>query len=265
MSNTPLTIPAGAGRAIVETGAVFACPLLGTDRFARFCSDRGLTVDRERLIRLERLGLFAPIFRVRTPKRTTSLFRIPPRKDNNWFTKRWAHDTTHVPSTHDVPAHTDRTREGYYSVFQIDHLHLVLTGLTLHLQLDDDLDRGDSEPIDWQRRGDRWMEHAEKHSADLIDHQYCRAVALLCQHISNRYYPQTQTDMRTTQQIRNAHFSDKWVVINTLDWDWEQEDRHWDPDKTEALYGLSRENCAMPSGASRWRRPIATLFRSGTS
>ena len=240
MSNTPLTIPTGAGRVIVESGAVFACPLLGTDRFAKFCSARGLAVNRERLIRLERLGLFAPVFRVRTSKRQASPFRIPPRKDNNWFTKRWAHDTTHVPWNHDVPAHTDRTREGYYSVFQIDYLHLVLTELTLRLQLDADLDRGNGEPIDWQERGERWMEYANQHATGLIHHQYRRAVALLCQHISNRYFPQTQTDMRT-QQIRNVHSYDQWIVVNALHWDWEQEARHWDPGKTEAFYGLTRE------------------------
>lgn len=50
-----LTLPVNAGRAIVEAGAVIACPLLGTDRFIKFCRERGLSIDRERLLRLERL------------------------------------------------------------------------------------------------------------------------------------------------------------------------------------------------------------------
>ena len=38
------------------------------DRFVEFCRERGLFINRERLIRLECLGLFAPVFRVRMPK-----------------------------------------------------------------------------------------------------------------------------------------------------------------------------------------------------
>lgn len=67
MTESLLTVPLRAGRAIVETDAVFSCPLLGTDHFAKFCCDRGLAINRERLIRLERLGVFAPVFRVKTP------------------------------------------------------------------------------------------------------------------------------------------------------------------------------------------------------
>lgn len=89
-----LTLPVNAGRAIVEAGALIACPLLGTDRFIKFCRERGLSINRDRLFRLERLGLFAPGFRVRTPKKETQPFNIPVRKGNNWFTKRWAWDTT---------------------------------------------------------------------------------------------------------------------------------------------------------------------------
>ena len=236
----PLTIPDKAGRAIVETAAMRACPLLGTDRFVRFCSDRGLAIDRERLIRLERLGLFAPVFRVRTPKKPAAQFRIPPSKDNNWFTKRWAHDTTAVPQNHEMPAHTDRTREGYYSVFQIDHLHLVLTQLTLHVRLDSFLDRDEDSSADWREAGDRWMQSAESCAASLRDHQYRRAVALLCQHISDRYFPQTQTDMRT-MQIRSGHSSDAWIIIDAHDWNWEREARLWDSRTTEELYGLTPE------------------------
>lgn len=234
----PLTIPHKAGRAIVESGAVLACPLVGTDPFVRFCSDRGLAIDRERLIRLERLGLFAPVFRVRTPKRPAPPFRIPPGKDHNWFTKRWARDTTAIPPNHDVPAHTDRTREGYYSIFQIDHLHVVLTGLTLDVRLDSFLDRKPDPPVDWNELGARWMNSAETRAASLRDHHYRRAVALLCQHISNRYFPLTQTDMRTVQ-VRSGHSSDAWIVVDALDWDWEREARLWDPRQTEKLYGLT--------------------------
>lgn len=235
-----LTIPRKAGRMIVEDGAMIACPLLGTSRFLRFCADRGLAIDRERLIRLERLGLFAPVFRVRTPRKPTAPFVIPTSKKNNWFTKRWAYDTTAVPQSHDVPEYTDPTREGYYSVFQVDHLHLVLTELNLQVHLDSYLDRHAGQLIDWQKTGDRWMRLAATSAASLRDHRHRRAVALLCQHISNRYFPQTQTDMRT-MQIRHGRSSDAWTAVHWPDWDWHREARRWDPKKTETLYGLTPE------------------------
>ena len=235
-----LTIPARAGRAIVENGGMLACPLLGTDGFVKFCSDRGLRIDRERLIRLERLGLFSPVFRVRTPRSNAAPFSIPLHQGNNWFTKRWAYDTTRVPQNHKVPEHTDRTREGYYSIFQIDHLHFVLTGLTLSVSLDYYLDQGKSRLIDWQRRGARWMKHAEQWAEWLRDHEYRRVVALLCQHISNRYFPQTQGDKRS-MEIRNWSYSDQWIIVDDHNWDWEQEALHWDPKKTARLYDLTPE------------------------
>lgn len=239
-SKEPLAIPTGAGRVIVESGAMIVRPLLGTDPFVKFCSDRGLQIDQERLTRLERLGLFGPVFRVRTPPSKAAPFYIPLRPGNNWFTKGWAYDTTRVPQNHTVPAHTDRTQAGYYSTFQIEHLHLVLTELTLHVLLDDYLDRDDSRPVDWQERGARCMEYAEQHAAGLRDHEFRRAVALLCQHISNRYFPQTQSDQRG-MEIRHGSSSDRWIIVYDQNWDWEREKRRWDPKKTERLYGLTPE------------------------
>ena len=240
MTESHLTVPPGAGRQIVETGSLLACPLLGTNQFIKFCLARGLKINRERLIRLERLGLFAPVFRVRTPKKLSAPFDIPLREGNNWFSKSWAIDTTEVPGTHDVPDHTDMTREGYYSIFQIDHLRIVLSGLTLDVHLDSYLAQPTGESIDWKRAGDRWIEFAEACAAGLRDHHYRRAVALLCQHISNRYFPETQTDMRTIQ-ISGGHSSDQWIVIRSHGWDWENEVPLWDPRRTAKLYRLTPE------------------------
>ena len=235
-----LTIPDKAGRAIVESGAVLACRLLGTDAFVRFCSKRGLKIKRDRLIRLERLGLFAPVFRVCTPTENATSFEIPVREENNWFEKGWAYDTTNVPQNHAVPAHTDRDQEGYYSVFQVVHLQVVLTRVTLEVQLDDFLEREDSKPIDWQKNGTRWMEYTEQSASGLREREFRRAIALLCQHISNRYYPQTQSDMRT-RRISGQSLSDRLIWVNNLNWDWGEEAGRWDPKKTEKLYGLTPE------------------------
>ena len=88
--------------------------MLGTDRFVQFCRDcgmtatnQGITIDRQRLICLERLGLFAPVFRVRTPQQPTDEFHIPPRNGNNWFIKGLAEDTTTLPLNHVVLDYMD--------------------------------------------------------------------------------------------------------------------------------------------------------------
>ena len=235
-----LTIPNQAGRAIVESGAVLACRLLGTNAFVTFCSKRGLKINRERLIRLERLGLFAPVFRVSTPTKNATSFEIPIREENNWFEKGWAYDTTNVPQNHAVPAHSDGEQEGYYSIFQVDYLQVVLTEMTHQVQLDGFLEREESKPIDWQKNGTRWIEYTEQSASGLREHECRRAIALLCQQISNRYYPQTQSDMRT-RRISGQPLSDRWIRVNTLNWGWGEEAGRWDPKKTEKLYGLTPE------------------------
>lgn len=235
-----LTIPHNVGRLIVEDGAMLCCRLLGTDHFVQFCRKRGITIDRSRLIRLERLGLFAPVFRVRTPQQPTDEFHIPPREGNNWFAKGLAEDTTAVPSNHVVPAHTDQNCEGYYSVFQINHLHHVLSRMTTSFSLDYYLEQSTCRPIDWQEKLDQRMEIARMRASRLRDCQYHRAVALLCQHISNRYFPETQTDMRT-RQIGYGSYEDAWITVSSPGWNWHQEAQRWDPKRIETLYSLTPE------------------------
>ena len=46
--------------------------------------------------------------------------------------------------------------------------------------------------------------------------------------------------MRTIRTSR-GHFSDRWVSVNVLKWDWETEARRWEPKETEKLYGLTQE------------------------
>jgi hypothetical protein len=237
-ANHLLTIPKNVGRAIIEAGAVIACPLLATEKFVNFCKERNLSIDRERLFRLERLRLFAPVFRLLTPHKDVPLLSIPPHKDNNWFTEGWAWDTTSVEPTYQVPDHKDRTQEGYYSVFQIDYLQIVLAEMTLSVQLDSYLESSIKEMIDWDKNGKRWLELTRLHADSLRTHEYRRAVALLCQFISNRYYPHTQGNQRTIH-VSPRHSSDSWTLVNALDWDWYDVVRTWKPHEAERLFELT--------------------------
>lgn len=238
-----LTLPHNIGRTIVKEGALIACPLLGTEKFIKFCKDRGLSLNRERLIRLERLGLFAPVYRVRTPKQVGQRFDLPPKKDNDWFEKGWAWDTTSVKDSHAIPDSKDRTQEGYYSIFQIDHLDFILNGMTLSVPMDEFLETSETRKIDWNKSGEQWMEIFRDMASMLRDHEYRRSQALLCQFISNRYYPHTQGDQRTIQVPHLNSYFDEWVRLrpNLTNWDWEDYARHWNPHQAEKFFQLTPE------------------------
>ncbi|MBX3302576.1 MAG: hypothetical protein KF693_10205 [Nitrospira sp.] len=192
------------------------------------------------MVRFERLGLFAPVFRVRTPGANEPPFHIPLRKGNNWFRKRLAWDTTEIPPSYEIPSHLDRTQEGYYSVFQLDYLNAVLQGMTLHVKLDAYLDRDKEDAIDWTKNSGVWMRHAEGMAETLRTHEYRRGVSFLCQYISNWYYPRTQGDQRTIQ-IGAGSFLDRWISINGHGWNWHEKVKDWKPQTAERLFDLTPE------------------------
>ena len=234
-----LTLPHNAGQAIVEAGAVIACPVLGTDSFVDFCTDRGLAINRERLIRLERIGLFAPLFRVLTPEEDTPPFQIPIRKGNNWFIKKWAWDSTAMCASYIVPDYRDKTQEGYYSIFQVHDLNIVLEEMTRKIELDTFLDcKTDKIAAAWQIKGDRWRQDAEERLGNRRGDEYCRSVPLLCQYISNRYYPQTQSDQRTIR-VGGTYHSGHWIELIGHQWNWHEEARRWDPQEAAQMFNLT--------------------------
>jgi len=238
-----LTLPHNIGRTIVKEGALIACPLLGTEKFIKFCKDRGLSLNRERLIRLERLGLFAPVYRVKTPEQAGQRFDLPPTKNNDWFKIGWAWDTTSVQDPHTIPDPKDRTQEGYYSIFQIGYLDFILNGLTLSVPMDEFLETSETREIDWNKSGEQWVEVFREKASMLRDHEYRRSQALLCQFISNCYYPHTQGDQRTIQVPYLSSYFDKWVILrpNLTNWDWEDYARRWNPHQAERLFQLTPE------------------------
>lgn len=87
-----IAMPAEAGKILLKRGGIHLCALLKADYFAKFSTERGLRVSAERLLTLERLGLFSPLIRLRTP----DLERPPlslPLEDDEWFDRGWAIDT----------------------------------------------------------------------------------------------------------------------------------------------------------------------------
>ncbi|MBW7997171.1 MAG: hypothetical protein FVQ81_11505 [Candidatus Glassbacteria bacterium] len=133
------------------------------------------TSNRERLIRFERLALFAPVYRVRTPPRARRPFTIPPTGNSDWFRKGWAWDTTSVQKPHAIPDPKDRSQEGYYSIFQIDHLDLILNSMSLQVEMDSFLESSKTDEIDWNANGKRWLQYTTNRANGLRDHEYRRS------------------------------------------------------------------------------------------
>ena len=239
-NDTQLAFPLNAGRAIVEANAVMACPVLGTKKFVKFCQKCGLSIKCERLLRLERLGLFAPIFRVRKPMNDKLRFNIPVREGNDWFEKGWAWDTTGVPLAHEVPDHEDRTQEGYYSIFQIYYLYMVLQVLTNLIGMDVCLDIDEQKNIDWCKTGESLMQSVKKSADELREHEHSRCVELLCQFVSNKYFPITQTDQRKMRErwINSLapFISNDYLKFKST---WYEEAQQWQPQTAERLFHLT--------------------------
>ena len=258
-----LRAPEGAGRLVVESAALFACPLLDTERFVRFCRDRGLDVDRDRLLRLERLGLFAPIFRVRAPRGKQQSFLIPIRDGKNWFDKGWAWDTTRIPFEHNIPPDKTTSQQGYYSIFQIDWLHHVLSMMTLHVHMDSYLVEKKSK----KGRGEQGIHLWSKRFREVQEmsriHAYRPSIALLCQYISNRYYPNAVGDQRTVR-ASSGDYWDRWLTVADRSWTWNDEVRGWDPRKAEALFELTPEKLKHAyrtlAGTQQFMDPIANWY-----
>lgn len=72
-----IAMPPGAGKILLERGGIHHNALLKTDNFAKFSTERGLRINAERLLTLERMGLFSPLVRLRTPNEERLHLSLP--------------------------------------------------------------------------------------------------------------------------------------------------------------------------------------------
>src|SRR3546814_18227913 len=79
--------------------------------------------------------------------------------------------------------------------------------MSLSVSMDGFLEAATTREINWNESGKRWLESFRNHATALRDHEHRRSTALLCQFISNRYYPPTQGDPRTIQVSPGAYSS----------------------------------------------------------
>jgi len=237
---------------IIENEFFIICPFLPTDRFVSYCRNRGVRTSRKQLEQFEKLGIFYPIARVRYPKIKIKIEYIDEGKRYRdlgvlkdgeewsgdlkeeyahfWFEKEYAKNWLEErllwePSSRPFQAWETfndengfRQIESFYSIFQCYTLYdlIRLTGMALRAEGwvssygKGDVGKVSSRISDWakavfpalQKNGIRG-----------------EAVVTICQNISNRYFPKTQSDRRLIQLSIPSHYHN---------WDWHEYCRRWD-------------------------------------
>ena len=211
--------------------------LLKLKNFADHCQKQGISVNKKRLLNLERLGAFKPIVRFVNDGSISAGMRFPNSDVGEWFDQGIAIDCLAPGTEYNMPAEDVET-EAFYSPFQIFDLICALTGLTINVQLDEYLEQ-QTPPVDWQARAGHWVQFAEQCLAGCRNSSFRAAVSVLCQYISNRYYPHTQGNRRTISVPRDCLAVGGWINIIGVGWQWEEEAANFDPKQVETEFQLT--------------------------
>lgn len=231
-----LTIPPRAAVLLLTKGGVHHCPPLRSEEFLRFCTLCGIAVNETRLLHFERLGIFMPLFRVYRSTARQPL-RLP-LATNRWFRRGYAVDTT-LGKPHAVPAKNGSDSEAYYSRFQIASLLFALGQFTTSINLEEFLDEQlhDDALLSKGAQLKKIATHFNKLDDDT--RQFRPAIDLLCQFISDRYFPHTRSNQRTREVSQGGQKWDQWMVVGDTAWRWEQYARAWDPSGTKRAFKLT--------------------------
>ena len=250
---------------IIENECFIICPLLSTDRFISYCSDRRIRTSKKQLEQFEKLGIFYPVARVRYPKIKIKIEyvddnhfrRLGILKDREeWsgdikeeysytvfefgkeYAKSWLEEGLlwEPLSRSFQPWETFTDKEGYtqvenfYSIFQCYTLYELIQFTRMELRAEwwvsyneDDIKKITSNISNWAGRM-------------ISSHQKTgmkgEAAASICQIISNRYFPVTQSDRRTITLSTPSHYRD---------WDWYDYCRNWDANAVFADIDMSSD------------------------
>lgn len=239
-------------------------PLLHEDQFIAYCKDRGIPTSKEQLEQFEKLGIFYPIARVKYPRvkmkveysdnRTRCKDLGVLREDEEWhgdveetyagfyfnkdYAKPWLEEgLLWNPSTRPFQEwetfkddNFEREIESFYSVFQCYPLYHLNNHLSITVRAGDWTGSTKDQAEEMGRSIAKW---AEKIVAALQESGVRGEVAAdICQIISNRYYPKTQSDRRTFLLPK---------PIEYRDWDWHEYCRQWNPETVRNSMGVTTE------------------------
>lgn len=213
---------------LIENELVIICPLISSDKFISYCRDRGVRISREQLEQFEKLGIFYPIVRARFPKIKKKIEYVDNGKryrdlgvlkdgekwsgeiveeyEHFWFERGDAKDWLEEgflwdPSSQPFQSwdtfkdeNNYRFIESFYSIFQCYALYNLIRITRFELGAEW-LVSCSREVIEQRiREVSEWANIAI--SSNRTSGIRGESAALLCQIISNRYFPKTQTDRR---------------------------------------------------------------------
>jgi len=247
---------------IIENESFIICPFLPTDQFVLYCRNRGVRTSRKQLEQFEKLGIFYPIARVRYRKIKIKIEYIDNGKRYRdlgvlkdgeewsgdlkeeyahfWFEKEYAKNWLEEgllwePSSRPFQAwetFNDENRfrqiESFYSIFQCYTLYNLIRSTEMELRAEwwvsydkGDVDKVSSGISDWAKA---------VFSALQKNGIRGEAVVTICQNISNRYFPKTQSDRRSIQLSIPFYYHN---------WDWHEYCRRWDAKAVLNQIGIS--------------------------
>lgn len=247
---------------IIENEFFITCPLLPTDQFISYCKDRDIQVTRERLEKFERLGIFYPIARVKYQKIKIKVEYIENGKRYRDFGmlkdgEEWSGDTIEEYSSFKFEKEfaknwfeegllwepftkpfepwekfLDENRhiqvESFYSIFQCYTLNLLINQITIRIHAESYIDYDEN-------CVKNLTSTLSKFAGDVIPIFQKPAIrdkaVSICQIISNRYFPQTQSDRRAIQVPFN--------LLTHPKWEWVEYCRNWGTKKVFAEIGIS--------------------------
>lgn len=239
---------------IIENEFYKTVPLVSSNNFISYCKKRGIKISKEKLEKYEELGLFYPLARVEYPKiiikveysengkeylelgilregeewsgdveEEYSMFSfVDDAKD--WFKE----DLLWEPTSRDfekwdnfVDENGYTKIESYYSIFQCYNLLILEQQTKMSLNCMDWISYDDIQI-------DKTIKTITSYSSNLISKQKeqvsrNKIIPLICQVLSNRYFPLTQTDGRRIKVTSHGFRSDEW--------DWFEYCRKWEPEK----------------------------------
>lgn len=262
-----MRMPTNVLTALTGPAAYKVCRLLRGPEFAKFGEVRGLEVDERRLRQLERLGLFKPLLRIRRNDDVRKIETLPgnryrdlgPVEDSEEWTgetrtellgfgfyphvvESWIADgvlwsPVDGPSAHDAEIDAEPARHtAYYSEFQIWDLMLVLQQMDFTLHAENALDEAGEPNGHHELRPAQMVEIVREAIAARDRPNFREMYGLLSQLISDRFYPQTQTDGRQMTTSVDGTFHD---------WNWDDYARAWTPNATIAAFELDRATSAQ--------------------
>lgn len=250
---------------LIEKEYFILCPFLTADQFISYCKDRSINISRQQLEQFEKLKIFTPIARVKIPKIKIKVEYIENGKkykdlgvlknDENWggdlkeeyahfwfeksYAKNWFEENIlWEPSSRDFQDwdnfYDNDKHEfiiSYYSIFQCYTLYNLIRSTEMELRAEwwykyssEDINRITAQISDWAKSV------IDSHKKNGTRGEIA---PIICQILSNRYFPKTQTDQRSINLSISGHYHN---------WDWYEYCRNWNPHNiTEELNLTNKE------------------------